>query len=106
MFYKLNEHRPVQCDNVLEWAQWLETAGDCCVVAQDDIDDYFVSTTFLGLDPRPSLKRDPPLLFETMIFEGADDSSGATADRYPTGELAEAGHRRVVLRIRNSREVR
>jgi hypothetical protein len=34
-----------------------------------------------------------------MVFDSGED--GATADRYSTWDLAEAGHRRTVLRVRN-----
>jgi hypothetical protein len=64
-YYILKDKVPVPCDFV-EWAHWFETANRH--VANDCIGDVRVSTVFLGLDH--SWGYGPPLLFETMIFNG------------------------------------
>jgi hypothetical protein len=100
MYYKLHEHTPVACNTVLEWAEWFENAGDSRVVAQDEIGDLLVATVFLGVD-RMGIRHSPmPLLFETTIFRG-DDIVG-NRGLYPTWAMAEAGHRREVLWLRNT----
>lgn len=54
---------------------------------------------FLGVDQRPSLKREPPLLFETNASDFSEDF-GVTTGEYATWEQAEAGHRGAVLQVR------
>jgi len=100
MFYTLEEKTPVACNSGPEWQQWIDEAGDRRIVAQDDIGDFLVSTVFQGTDPKfPDSPT--PLLYETLIYDGAGqvvEISGL----YPTWELAEVGHRKTVLRVRNS----
>lgn len=59
----------VPCDDLMEWARWLETADRH--VAQEVIGDVRVSTVFLGFDH--NIFGDRPLLFETIIFGGEHD---------------------------------
>lgn len=68
--YKLDRRRAVPCPDLLEWARWLETADRA--VARAKIGPLTVSTVFLGLDH--AFGGGPPLLFETMIFDGGDDA--------------------------------
>jgi hypothetical protein len=56
-----------------------------------------ISTTFMGLDH--SFGAGPPLLFETMIFNGPCDGEQS---RYPDWTTAEAGHREAVARVRRA----
>lgn len=51
----------------MEWAEWFEE-GKNRIVKRTDLNDWFVSTVFLGLDHRFSGKGDP-ILWETMVFE-------------------------------------
>lgn len=67
--YILDGHTPVQVEDLLTWARWIEQCD------RRVADDYpaagiMVSTVFLGLDHNFG-ERGPPLLFETMIFGGA-----------------------------------
>ena len=64
MFYKLEGHNPVACQDTQEWAEWFETADRA--VAQDMVGDFKISTIFLGIDHALG---ETPLLFETMIFQ-------------------------------------
>lgn len=84
--YILDGHTPVECDDVLTWGRWFETADRH--VAQEERDGVRVSTVFLGLDHRFG-GDGPPILFETMIFGGPHDED---QNRYCTWEEAEAGH--------------
>jgi hypothetical protein len=99
VFYKLEEHKPVEVKDGLEFAEWYEKAGDRRIVARDEIGDFLVSTVFLGIDISPA-DFATPVLFETMVFKNEKDA-GMTM-RYATWEEAEVGHRRAVLRVRNS----
>lgn len=65
-------------------------------VAWDEIDGLVVSTVFLHMDH--GFGEGPPLLFETMIFDGSDDRY---EERYSTWEEAEAGHARAVAMVRS-----
>jgi hypothetical protein len=100
MFYKLEENIPVRCNNAHEWAEWFANAGERRIVAQDEIGDFLVSTIFLGVDPTASIDAAMPLLFETLIFENG--KAVGNKGLYPTWKMAEVGHRRAVLRVRNS----
>ena len=80
---------------IMEWAQWVETAER--TVAKTHLDDCSVSTVFLGLDHQYG--DGPPLLFETMIFDGPHDQEQW---RYTTREEALVGHEEAVLIARGA----
>lgn len=98
--YILDGHIPVIEPDLLKWAMWYETAERH--VGHDDIGEFTVSTVFLGLDHQHW--EGPPILFETMIFQGPPDENGYRKDvgqqRYSTWEQAETGHQKVVDKIR------
>lgn len=94
--YTLNEHTPVPCNDLLEWARWFEKADRR--VAQNMIGDVCVSTVFLGIDHRFG-GLGLPLLFETMIFGGIHDQY---QDRCSTWEEAEKMHSDAVALVRKS----
>lgn len=88
--YKLKGKTPVPVDDILEWAEWFETANR--VVKQTELPTgERVSTVFLGLDS--GFFSTAPLLFETMIFGGKHDGE---IFRYATWEEAEAGHQAAI----------
>lgn len=95
LYFKLDGHEVVACDDVLEWAQWFETAERH--VAEDVVEGFRVSTVFLGLD-HGFRHRGPPVVFETMIF--SPDGDTEAMDRYTTWEEAEAGHARMLQGLR------
>lgn len=64
---------------------------DIKFVARDEIGNKVVSTVFLGLD-HSFIHGEPPVLFETMVFNG--DGDGGDCWRYHTYEEAMAGHRK------------
>lgn len=87
-WYKLDaQHNVVPCASMLEWAAWMETGGSR-VVAQERIGPLFVSTVFLGLDHRHG--PGAPLLFETMILDGGEDSYQTRAGTWAQAQAAHA----------------
>ena len=98
---------PVESDNVLSWARWMETAER--QVAVTAVDDFLVSTVFLGLDH--SFGFGPPLFYETMVFyqppELIDSRRWAdlVQERYSTRQMAEAGHKEIVARVTHEFEL-
>ena len=93
--YTLEGKTPVLCDDLMAWVRNFEKGTDRHVAA-DKIGDVRVSTVFLGLDH--SWGDGPPLLFETMIFEGPHDGY---QERYSTWEQAEEGHKRAVKMVQS-----
>lgn len=90
--YILQGRAAVPCD-LMTWARWLETARDSRIVARTNISEgVTVSTVFLGLDHQWGAGG-PPLIFETMVFGGPNDS---LEERCSTYDEAEEQHARVV----------
>jgi len=85
--YILDGHTPVLCADLITWAMWFETA-ERTVARTETADGARISTVFLGLDHRFG-SDGPPLLFETMIFGGAQDGY---QERYATWDEAVEGH--------------
>jgi hypothetical protein len=101
MYYILTPDKlAIPCKNVIEWAMWFENM-ERRRVAQDTIDNNWVSTVFLGLDHnfRPS---GDPILFETMVFT---DGESGSMDRYRTWAEAAAGHERIASMLRHELHV-
>ena len=69
---------------------------DYARIGLDEVDGVRVSTVWLGLDHRHG-PFGPPLIFETMVFGGSFDGE---CQRYPTKDLALAGHNEVVAKLR------
>lgn len=74
LLYILDDaHQPVPIKDTLRWAKWFERDGNrriqCTLVGHWGRNRAMVSTIFLGLNHRFSLKG-PPILFETMIRGG------------------------------------
>lgn len=88
-WYVLDENKkPVQVD-MLTGAKAMQEQNR--VVAKDIVGESRISTIFLGLDH--GWGDGPPLVFETMIFEGPEDGF---QERYYTWDEAEAGHKKAV----------
>lgn len=93
MFYILDDdHNPAHEPNLLRWAEWFEHADR--IVAVTGNDARRVSTVFLGLDH--GFGGGAPVLFETMVFGGAHDT---TMERYTSWAEAKAGHKRIVREV-------
>lgn len=118
--YILDENgNPKHCQNLMEWAEWMETADAKRIVAQTPLhgrhgQHLVVSTVFLGLDHDFSQAwfhiddkpRDyQPRIFETMVFAEhvrIETPFGEVSDtldfqnRYRTRADALTGHTRAV----------
>ena len=96
--YILEGHKPVPCEDVLEWGRWMEDARktDNRRVARTEIGKVEISTVFLGLDHNFS-DTGEPVLFETMILRGKDfHGEWDYQERCSTWEQAEAMHEKAV----------
>lgn len=79
---------------LLRWAKAFENF-EKRLVAVDYVGPCRISTVFLGIDHGWG---GTPLIYETMIFYQGSDSDLA-CDRYPTRELAWAGHQVMLQRV-------
>lgn len=68
---------------LMEWAQRFED-GKHRIVQQDKVNDFYVSTVFLGLDHGFPNNPDAPLVFESMIFAMEHDEVSDWGDLYCT----------------------
>lgn len=75
------------------WARILQPENQ--QVAADKIGNVTVSTVWLGLNHR--FGEGPPLIFETLVFEGPLDGE---MERYSTEAEALEGHAQMVNRVR------
>lgn len=101
---------PDDLQSLLKWAAWMGKArvtGEL-VVKQECINDYYISTVFLGFDHS---FLGPPQIFETMVFLDFKDDSGTPVFiidnepaqvRYNTWDQAERGHKKICEIIRRS----
>lgn len=92
-FYILDDNgEPIRCGDVITWGRWFETNSKKRVIARTNVTPkVMVSTVFLGLDHGWGAK--PPVLWETMIFGGANDEYCA---RYSSRADAIEGHKKAV----------
>lgn len=91
---------PVPEPDLMKWAEWFEQNRDQRKIALDEFTvgdvPVRVSTVFLGLDL--SWGREPPLLWETMVFGGALNEDQARCGG--SKEQAMAQHATMVARAR------
>ena len=64
-------------------------------VKRTEIDDILISTVFTGVNSCWDDEQ-PPLVFETRVFNGPMDG---WCDRYSTWEEAEKGHQEIVEKV-------
>lgn len=83
--------------SLLEWGAKFEDM-DYKIIKQDQIDRYFISTVWLGLN-HALFRKHPPMIFETMIFVKQEEGEPEPEDpwhlyqqRYSTEEEARKGH--------------
>jgi hypothetical protein len=88
-------HTPIAEPDLLTWGRWMQGADVERMVEFTGNEGQFVSTVFLGLDHN-FFGGGPPLVFETMVFGGAQDGA---QERYSTWAEAEAGHRAMCLLV-------
>ncbi len=91
-YYILANKKPVKIEDALEWAKWFEEEENW-YVAKDIIDDSQVITFFQGL-----ITEGLPKLFQTMVIGGLLDGEN---EKYSTWQEAEAGHERIVERVKS-----
>jgi hypothetical protein len=83
-----------------QWAVYHEVQNKR--VAETDVEDFWVSTVWLGLDH--SYGDGPPLIFETMVFPKDGPMLERYCERYPSEDAARAGHDRAVAWTRDHLE--
>jgi hypothetical protein len=97
----LMEREPVPVPDLETWLEWIQQEKDGARrVGFDELGPAHVSTVFLGIDHR-ILGRGPPVLFETMVF-WTGHALDQECDRYCTWAEAEAGHMRILDRVRQA----
>lgn len=94
-YYILDNHKPVAA-GLVTWAKWFEQGADNRRVASTNIGVARVSTVFLGIDHRFG-DEGPPILFETMVFNGPLDGE---QERCSTWEQAEEMHAAMCGRVK------
>lgn len=103
MFYVLDEEgEPLEMDDWIVWATWMEYHHTERVVSQDTVvnkegADVGVSTVFLGINHN-FVFGGPPILWETMIFGGPYDRR---AWRYSSRKEAMDGHVKAMALVLN-----
>ena len=91
--YILNQDKIIQEVDLMTWLGWRKT--DNKRLFKDSINNYIVSTVFLGIDHRIGFENDnksDPVLFETMVFDNGEE---VFCERYTSYQDAKSGHERV-----------
>jgi len=100
-YYRLNDDHSVTPIDMWEWGEDMKKRRadfDPWRVARTDLENrYWVSTVFLGLDH--NYGDGPPLLFETMVFQG-DGFVDEYCERCSTWDEAVVMHAEVVEKFR------
>jgi hypothetical protein len=93
-FYILREGTPVPA-TVEECARWFQDQPEGRTLRRDQVGSVTVSTVFLGTDH--SFGAGPPVLWETMVFNGVLDEK---QQRYTSQEAALQGHADTLARVK------
>jgi len=93
----MSEYYTLQGHKAVPSSEWPTLSADQKRVAADNVGEAWVSTVFLVLN-HSWIVDGPPLIFETMVFDGPHDGF---CDRYSTWDEAAAGHARVVANLQN-----
>ena len=94
-FYILDENKNVIPATLFEWGEYLQNTHEERIVKKENIDDYVISTVFIGLNH--SYSGIYPHIFETMIFKNGES---IYCDRYSTWQEAEKGHLKATEGVR------
>lgn len=102
--YILDSNGRVQrCDDTIICARWMEAQPRH--IGRDEIDGWFISTVFLGLDHSFSNEPCRPVLWETMVFKPPETAGGRGDNvyeaRYSSRLLARRGHEAMVRAVRD-----
>lgn len=101
-YYILDENdNPVQVNSAAAIAWELEKPSRRSI-ARDIVGESEVSTVLLSVDHSYGYPG-PPLVFETLVFDGPLNDVGA---RYSTKAEAMKGHADIVRRVREAQEVK
>lgn len=101
MYYKLDKNKnSIPCE-MIEWAEQRAEMRKTNTkhVNDENVYGHRVSTVWLGLNHNLD-GIIPPLLFETMVFEG-ESMMEIYCKLYPTWEMAEEGHKQAVEWVKN-----
>lgn len=94
-----DENNTVEVD-LLTWARWIEQPDNRCLFYTQINSEVWVSTIFIGIDHRfPGFPPGPPILFETMVFNGPLDGEGTRSCGH---DDAQTQHRMYVKRARKA----
>lgn len=87
--------------NPITVEQYLELSKDPAykIVQQDYVDEYFVSTVWLGVDH--GWRIGEGIVFETMVFDAKTRNKSFFQERYLNERGAKEGHQWVLEQIRN-----
>lgn len=94
--YILDGQTPIKCDSLPKWAIWLQKANR--FVALTQINEYRVSTIFMGIDHSHGAGG-LPVLFETLVFKSAHSWDEIDGRRYHFWSEAEKGHAEIVAEL-------
>ena len=102
--YILDEDNNVIPANLLEWSEFFENSIEKRRVCRVKVNDYLISTVFLGIDYNwlgKIYEENPnPHVFETMIFSG-DESHEIYCARCSTWKEAQEEHKKAIKWILN-----
>lgn len=93
--YVLKDKIPVVAETFEEWYEFINSEHR--VIQQDNVDEIFVSTVFLGISVL--FHSNNPMFFETMIFGREPDNY---QERYNTYDEAVAGHQKALDMVKLS----
>jgi hypothetical protein len=103
-YYLLNDDRTIREVEMMDWGMRIELGNlNQRNVGDDDIQDYRISTKFIGIDTTPAFILEqapdmPPRPFETMVL-GPDIT--AVIARVSTWQQADALHTGIVTILRS-----
>jgi hypothetical protein len=97
--YILNEDgKPIPEPDILKWAEWMGREGNKRI-AQTEINGFWISTIFLGID-HSFIGGVFPILFETLVFTKEGKALEETMQRYSSKTDAIEGHKKVENQMR------
>ncbi len=101
-YYKLDENKNAIPCSIDEWAECRNKMikEKSKHVAQETINDKWISTIWIGIDHQWHDKGQPQI-FETMIFEDNGKGYEIYCNRYSTWKEAEEGHQKSVEWVKN-----
>ncbi len=102
MYYKLDENKNVIPSSLEEYANFIygQFPTNYRHVGDETINDYRISTVFIGICHNFNPWSHTPIVFETMIFD-KENNSLDYQERYSTWQEAEEGHKRAIEWVKN-----